>query len=259
MGLDALGDAYWIQDKGNKLINAVVTLQVYDRTELRGVAAVKSVLNNGVLEYPLDRLFSDQADAALVYACKRSREKEYAEIIEVLLSHPSFPEQLSYRGLVLAMDEVTKSRGNKETMEKVFAALEERTKRISENGVKWYVDKIRSNTVSSASGADKMLGSPSDAIAFAVQKIDFKSLITLARLGMEEYLDDETLAFARKRLTQIPAVLAEAMEFVLATMEGKRDTSKLIESLKQNVIEIKRTSDGLSKGMTPKLRVASRS
>lgn len=242
MGLDALGDSYWIADDGRKLMMAI---------EWGNADGVKRELGSK------DEMFSDAADSALIYACERSKDAKYAEIVDVLLEHPYFPNQLSYVGLVLAKKTAEKNYKQEKTIKKVAEALAKRTGEISHMGVEAYIRKIKSHTVYNASDQKVMLKNPADAIAFAAYNGDMQGMIKLAEIGMHKYLDDVVFAFAKREAGRNPGI-GQVIGYVLDTMAERRKMADAIETIDEGIVTMKEGAKELKMEMRNVLKTERR-
>jgi hypothetical protein len=224
MGLDALGDEYWIRESGTRLENAAAS----------GDAAwVKKELEEN-FTYSMRNIFSQSADRTLLRSVYMSDRKGYADIAILLLNGTGFADSLSYQGLLMA-NERAKEKNSEELSALLSAMLEHKTQAIKElEGAKEgmaalsYLEHLKTRTVSNADGDEVMLTGPDDALMYAIENGEMLSLIKLANSDMHRELDAEKLSFMRSRAERLPAHPAQLKEvaiFVLDVMErdGKRD------------------------------------
>ncbi|MGA3020345.1 MAG: hypothetical protein ABSD68_00120 [Candidatus Micrarchaeales archaeon] len=243
MGLDVLGDAYWIDDYGKRLVTAVT---------VKDIEGVKEVLKEATTGLQSLVLFHKDADKALISTLERSLQipiPRNEQIAEVLVENFEFMDSLSYQGLVRA-EEYAKSLGNNAITGKISEILGDRKERIGIIGVMAYLKEIRNKTVTDASGDKVMLGTLGDAVAFAVDMSDVSNLMKLARWGMHDILDEETLGFVKERIKKKEQKTREMVEFVVESMvERKLVYNTLTEIKRSNSdinVKIKRTRDMLA-------------
>jgi hypothetical protein len=224
MGLDALGDAYWIEDYGERLVTAVAGKDIED---------VKKVIKEASMFQPLV-LFHKDADKSLLRALEGGGAQEHKQIAEMLIKNKGFMDSLSYQGLVQTEDFAISSK-NYVMKDMISQCLDERRKHIWSIGVLEYLKEIKNKTVTDASGDKVMLGTPGDAVAFSVHTSDVSGLIKLARHGAQGTLDEETLHFVRSKLKKEEPETREMMEFLVDVMvERKIIYDTLTEARRSN-------------------------
>lgn len=242
MGLDALGDAYWLSKRGNKLENAVASGEKED---------IETIIT-----YELDsEIFSAIADRILLRAMDGD-----PKIVALLLNKYTFAGSLSYRGLLMA-NEKAKEKKSAELSSLVSAKLEEKTEAIrklegaEEDAIAMgYLKYLKTRTVSNANGDEVMLTGSDDALMYAVENREMPSLIRLANSDMHRELDEKELDFMRSRVEKLPAYplqLKEVAIFVLDVMEreGKRD--EILERATERGNELAKLTNALAKLSRP--------
>ncbi len=225
MGLDALGDAYWIRDRGREFGDAVRYKHIEEVKETVGMCP---------------ELFSDDVDSILFYIVKNSSDEKYVTISKLLLKDKEFSALFSYIGLFLAKDEAEKS-GNKEVITAVEARLNQRTKQIQEEGVEAHLKRIRSRTVTDDQMDNVILGRENDVILFAVETQNSQALVKLASTDAHKYMDGRTFELAKEKAENAPEGVKQVLKFILDAIKERQDIENRMESLRkstQNMVKI---------------------
>jgi len=234
MGLDTLGNAYFVQKDGEKLVSGVQ------------IDSLNSV--NEMLQQAHGIFFHRHADMALILACKNFGKKSYEKIVDALLDHPIFPISLSYCGLVLARETAEKS-GNEDLAFKIADVLDKREEQIKKIGIFEYLKQIKLRTVDDPPHGEQMLGNPADVIAFAVENSDILALIALAEGRAHEFLDKETLNFIQKRIDNKKDPVVKAfLLYIVGDMVDQKQTDELLNSMESNASSIKSSISSLRRG-----------